>query len=49
MCPHSPPTAWAPTTAFADGTYYFYAHLDRYADGIELGAKVRAGEAAFTG
>lgn len=28
----------------ADGTYYFYAHFDRIADGIGLGVPVKAGQ-----
>jgi len=29
----------------ADGRYdYYYAHLDRYADGIEIGSRVRRGD-----
>lgn len=28
----------------ADGTYFFYAHLTSFADGIELGVPVRAGQ-----
>lgn len=28
----------------SDGSYYFYAHLDRYADGIDLGARVKSGQ-----
>lgn len=28
----------------SDGTYYFYAHLDRFADGIQKGSKVKAGD-----
>jgi len=27
-----------------DGTYYFYAHLSEFADGIGLGSKVKAGQ-----
>ena len=28
----------------SDGTYYFYGHLDRFADGIQKGSKVKAGD-----
>ena len=28
----------------ADGTYFFYAHMERLADGIELGVPVKAGQ-----
>lgn len=34
--------AWQLTTN--DGTYYFYAHLSRFVDGLVLGAMVRAGD-----
>lgn len=34
--------AWWLTTA--DGTYYFYAHLSAFAPGLQLGAKVKAGQ-----
>ena len=27
-----------------DGTYFFYAHLLSFADGIEVGSKVKAGQ-----
>jgi len=28
----------------SDGTYFFYAHLERFADGIRKGSKVKAGD-----
>jgi murein DD-endopeptidase MepM/ murein hydrolase activator NlpD len=34
--------AWWLTTA--DGTYYFYAHLDDFAPGLSVGSRVQAGE-----
>lgn len=30
--------------SIGDGTYYFYAHLSAFADGIGLGSKVKAGQ-----
>lgn len=30
--------------AMADGTYFFYAHLDRFADGLVAGAAVQGGQ-----
>jgi hypothetical protein len=33
-----------------DGTYFFYAHLSRYADGLTVGQRVKAGQlVAYTG
>lgn len=32
------------TLSQADGTYFFYAHLDTIAEGIEVGATVKAGQ-----
>jgi murein DD-endopeptidase MepM/ murein hydrolase activator NlpD len=28
----------------ADGTYFFYGHMQRLADGITIGSKVKAGQ-----
>ena len=35
--------AWG-LTADEDGTYYFFAHLSRFADGLKLGDRVRRGQ-----
>jgi murein DD-endopeptidase MepM/ murein hydrolase activator NlpD len=35
--------AWG-LTATSDGTYYFYAHLSAFADGLALGDKVTSGQ-----
>ena len=35
--------AWG-LTADDDGTYYFFAHLSRFADGLKLGDRVRRGQ-----
>jgi murein DD-endopeptidase MepM/ murein hydrolase activator NlpD len=36
--------AWWLTAADGSGTYYFYAHLDDFAPGLEVGSRVEAGE-----
>jgi murein DD-endopeptidase MepM/ murein hydrolase activator NlpD len=36
--------AWWLTAGDGSGTYYFYAHLDDFAPGLEVGSRVEAGE-----
>jgi LysM repeat protein len=36
--------AWWLTAADGSGTYYFYAHLSGFAEGLKVGSKVKAGE-----